>query len=78
MKDGAAVFDVHNGPVGKHAVHAGDEDIPLIGAVEIVAHEEAAAQQEIAQLGGLRVGQIPVPHFDAVEPGPVVDFVAVA
>jgi hypothetical protein len=45
MKDGAAIVDVHNGPVWKHAIHAGDEDIPLVGAVEIVAHKEPVLQE---------------------------------
>ena len=48
VEDRAAVLDVDDGPVGKHAIHAGNEDVPLVGAVEIVAHEEAAAEQKIA------------------------------
>ena len=51
--------------------------MPLVRAMEIVAHEEPAPQQKIAQLGRLRICQIPVPHLDAVEPRPIVDFVAV-
>src|SRR5580704_7702101 len=51
MENGAAVLDVHNGPVRKHAIHTGDENIPLVSAVKIDAHEKPAAQQEIAQLG---------------------------
>ena len=43
-----------------------------IGAVEIVGHEEAAAQQVFAQLLGLRVGEAPFADLDGVEPGPVV------
>src|ERR1700678_2923267 len=46
MENGAAVLDVHNGPVLKHAGHAGDEDIPFVAAVKIVAHEEAATEEE--------------------------------
>ena len=49
-KIGSAFVDFDDRPVGKHALHAGVEDLPLLGAVEIVAHEESAAQQVFAQL----------------------------
>src|SRR5579862_1569403 len=67
VKNGAAVFNVDNGPVGKNTAHPGEEDIPLVAAVKIVAHKKTAAQQKIAQLGGLRVGQVPVAHFYPVQ-----------
>ena len=50
---------------------------PFDVAMEIVAHEKAAAEQEFAQGGGLRIGQVPVADFDAVEPGPVVNVAVV-
>jgi hypothetical protein len=45
--------------------------------VKIVGHEEAATQQIIAQLLCLGLGQAPLPYLDGVEPGPVVDFIAI-
>ena len=65
--------DIHDGAVGEHLFHAGWKDVPFDGAVEIVAHEEAAAQQVFAHGPGLLVGQVPVAHFHAVQPGPIVD-----
>ena len=46
------------------------------GAPEIVEHEEAAAQQILAERLGLGVGQFPVAHFAGCKPGPIVDIVA--
>ena len=45
--------------------------------MKIVGHEEAAAQQIVAQDFGLAFGQPPFAHLDGVEPGPVVNVVAV-
>ena len=42
-----------------------------IGAVEVVAHEEAAPQQVLAHRPRLLVGQVPVTDFDSVKPRPV-------
>jgi hypothetical protein len=56
------------GRSGKTLLHAGGRRLPFHRAVEIVAHEEAAAQQEFAHGGGLRIGEVPVAHFHAVEP----------
>ena len=72
VKDGVLVIDLDDGPVGKHPLHAGGEDLPLFGSVEIVAHEEAAAQQILPHGFDLCVGQVPVTHLDGVEPGPIV------
>ena len=60
------------GRSGKTRFMASQEDLPFEGAVEIVAHEEAAAEEVFAEAFGLRVGELPVADFDAVEPGPVV------
>ena len=73
VEDGIAIGDLHDGAVGKDLFHAGDEDVPLVSAVEIVAHEEAAAEEVLAHGGGLGIGQIPVAHLDGVEPGPIVN-----
>src|SRR5262249_21353178 len=73
MENGIGILDLDDGPVGEYASHAGDEDVPLGGAVEIVAHEKAAAEKIFAERLGLLVGEIPMPDFDAVEPWPVVD-----
>ena len=63
--------------IRENLFHAGFEDLPLVVAPEIVAHEESAAQQEIAHAGGLRIGQFPVTRLDRVQPRPVVDVVFV-
>ena len=72
VEDGVGVLKFHDLAVGEDAVEALGEDVPLLIAVEIVAHEEAAAEEEFAEEGGLGIGEIPVADFDAVEPGPVV------
>src|ERR1035437_5606611 len=72
VKNRVAVGDVENGTVGKDAAHAFHENVPLDLAVKIVAHEEAAAEDELAEGAGLGVGEVPVADFDAVEERPVV------
>ena len=54
VEDLVAVVDIDDLAVGKDALHAGHEDLPLEGAVEVVAHEEAAAEQVLAQAFGLQ------------------------
>jgi hypothetical protein len=76
MEDGVLIGDIDDGAVGEHFLHAVDEDFPLVGGVEIVAHEESAAQQEFAEFHDLLVGEFPVAHFDGVEPR-VVEYVIV-
>ena len=71
-KMGSSSGDIDDRPVGEDALHAFDEDFPFLRAVEVVAHEEAAAQKVFAEAADLRVGQLPVAHLDAVEPRPVV------
>src|SRR5205814_184926 len=44
---------------------------------EIVAHEEAAAQQVFAQLLSLSLSQLPMTHLDCVEPWPIEDVVSI-
>jgi hypothetical protein len=72
MEDGVVVGDVHHFTVGKDTRHAGHEDFPLLGAVEVIAHEEATAVQILAESLHLRVGQVPMAHFHRIKPGPVV------
>src|SRR5207244_1189996 len=64
--------NLDDGAVREHLAHACGEDFPFDAAVEIVAHEEAAAQQEFAQGAGLLIGEVPVANFDTIEKGPVV------
>src|ERR1017187_671682 len=77
VEDGVFVVNTHNRPVRKNAAHAGDENLPLVRPVEVVAHEKTAAQQEIAHFSRLLVRQSPMPNFDAIQPGPVVNIIAV-
>ena len=69
VEDRVVVGNVDDLPVREDLLHGLDEDIPFVGAVEVVAHEEAAAQQVLAELGDLLLGQFPVADFDRVEPG---------
>src|SRR5262245_24235469 len=68
MEDRIGRVDIDDGTIRKHAFHRGVEDLPLILAPEIVAHEEAAAEQILAQFRGLRVGKIPVTYLNGIEP----------
>ena len=77
VKDGIGIGDFHHRPVRKHQPHAFVESIPFFGAPEIVQHQEAAAQQIIAQLLDLAIGQLPIAHFARAEPRPIVDVVAI-
>jgi hypothetical protein len=43
--------------------------LPLVGAVEVFTHEEAATQQVIVQLRSLRVGEVPVADLHGIEKG---------
>src|ERR1035437_7473244 len=57
MKDGILFREIHNLAVGTDAVHPRYEAGPFLRAEEAVAQHKAAAQQVLANLGGLRVGQ---------------------
>jgi hypothetical protein len=65
-------FEVDNRTVGKHAPHTLLEYLPLICAVEIVAHEKAVAQQVFAKPSGLGIGEFPVAHLHGIQKRPVV------
>ena len=53
------------------------EHLPLVVAVKIVGHEEAAAQQIFAHDFGFLFGEAPFAHLHGVYPRPVERFVAV-
>ena len=77
--------DLLDGPVRENFDDAVVERLPLIQrteeiligfvAVKIVDHQEAAAQQVLAQLLGLVVGEHPVADLDRVQRGPVINVV---
>src|SRR5579862_6404874 len=77
MENLIRVLNIDNGAVRKYARHAGFEDFPFGRAMEIVAHEKSAAQQILAHLGSLLLGEIPMPDFDAIKPRPVEYFIAI-
>src|ERR1700686_5247316 len=52
VEDLIFVIDIYYRTPGKYLPHALHEDVPLLGAMEIVGHKEAAAQQIIAHLVG--------------------------
>ena len=51
--------------------------LPVVGAVEIVHHEEAALQKVVVQAFGLLVGEGPGVYVDGVDPGIVEEMVAI-
>src|SRR5258706_15596463 len=77
VEDGIVVVDLDNLAVGKDQRHALEEAVPFFGSPEIVEHQEAAAEQGIAKLGGHIGGELPVAHFAGAHPWPVEDIVAV-
>ncbi len=72
---GSRIRDIDDRFAGQDLLHGVLEDFPLVGAVEIVAHEKAAALQVFAETFDLVIGQFPVADFDGVEPGIVEDVV---
>jgi len=68
VEDRVGIGDIDNGAVREDLVHHGNEGVPLVRAVKVVAHEEAIAQQKLAELGDLGIGELPVPDLDGVEP----------
>src|SRR6185437_11808489 len=64
VEDRIVIRNFNNRTIRENPPHTGRESLPFASAVKIVAHEKAASQQEIAQLGGLQIRQIPVPDLD--------------
>ena len=77
VEDGVVVGDVDDGAVGEDHLHGLFEVGLLFGAVEVVGHEEASAEEVVAEFFALGFGEAPLAYLNGVEPGPVVDFVAV-
>ncbi len=77
VKNRVGVVDIHDLAVGKDAMHGFLKDAPFRGAVKIVGHEKTAVQAIVAKFGGLTVGNAPFADLHSVEPGPVVNFVAI-
>jgi hypothetical protein len=77
VEDGVLIRDIDDLAFREDLVHGVYEDVPFVGGVEIVAHEEAAAQQEFAEFGDLGIGQLPVAHFHRIEPRVVENIVVV-
>ncbi len=77
VEDGVGVGDVDDGALGEDLFHGGFEVGLLFVAVEVVGHEEAAAEEVVAEFCAFGVGETPLADLDGVEPGPVVDLVAV-
>src|SRR5258707_12145760 len=77
MEDLVFVFDLDDRPVGKDALHAFRENLPLHAAMEVIAHEKSTAQQVLAQSFRLRVGQVPMAHLHSVKPRPMENVVTI-
>src|SRR5205807_10263033 len=69
MKNRSAVRYPDNWPVGKDALHTRGKHSPLFRAMKIVAHEESAAVQKLPHLLHLEIGELPVAHFNRIQPG---------
>ena len=63
--------------IRKHAAHAFGESFPLVAAEEAVAEQEAAAQQVVAQLVGVLVGEFPESWQANDQVGPVEHIIAI-
>src|SRR5258706_11705912 len=72
VKDGIVVRNFHDGTIRKSLLDALLEYLPFHGSVEIVGHEETAAQQIIAQLFHLCVRRSPFAYLDGIKERPVV------
>src|SRR6202167_4907466 len=72
VKDGFLIVDFADRAIGENALDAPLEHLPLEGAVEIVGHEEAAAQPVFAHFLCLDVVEAPFADLDGIEPGPIV------
>ena len=77
MKNGVVVGDLDDGAIGENHAHAGYKHLPLVGAVKIVGHEKAAAEQVIAKNVRLMLSNAPLADLHGIEPGPIVNFVAI-
>src|SRR5258708_12892445 len=72
VKDGIVVRNFHDGTIRKSLLDALLEYLPLHGSVEIVGHEETAAQQIIAQLFHLRVRRSPFAYLNGIRQPPIL------
>src|SRR5580704_12764783 len=75
--DLVAILEILDGPIRQHHAHAGHEMPPVVGAVEVVHHQETALKKIIVQALGLLVGEGPSVHLHGVDPGIVEDMVAI-
>src|SRR5260370_7875649 len=71
-----AVLNLHNRPVRKDQSHALHEAVPFVLIPEVVHHQETATQEIVANLPGLRLGQLPVAPLAPHHPRPIEDFVS--
>jgi hypothetical protein len=77
VKYGVVVRNIHNWPFWKDHLHGLFEISLFLGSVEVVGHEETAAEQVVTKLFRLGLSQSPLPHLNGVQPGPVVNLVAI-
>src|SRR5437868_9330004 len=77
MKNRRRVFQLRRNSIRKNPVHAELKVPPLVGTPEVVDHKESAAQKIVAELSGLSIGKIPLPHLHGVEPRPVEDVIVI-
>src|ERR1700733_6358682 len=77
VEDRIVVGNVPNGTFGKDHLHGPFEVSLLLRAMEIVGHKKSAAEQVVSKFFGLGLGQTPFSYLNSVEPGPVINLVAV-
>src|SRR5690606_2071996 len=68
---------VDDRPIREYALQASFESDPVVRAEEAVREQEAAAQQVFAQLGHLRVRELPIAGEPDDQERPIEDVVAV-
>ncbi len=72
-----AVSDFDDRPAGQQLGHIALKIVPILFAPEIIAQEESAARQVIANLGQLGFVHVPLIRPGAIEEWPIVDIVAI-
>src|SRR5260370_14521955 len=77
MEDCVVVWNVDEVAFWEDHLHGLFEVGLFLGAVAVVGHEEASTEKVVAELSGLGLGESPLADLHGLDPGPVVEFIAV-
>src|SRR5580658_7391929 len=67
VEDRVVIWDIHDGALRENHLHGVFEIGLFLGSMKIVSHEKASAQQIVAKLLGLGLGQAPLAYLDSIE-----------